>query len=412
MKFRLFLWLIVLAAIGAGAWTILSWRSQPPEVQFGRVVRTTIHSAVPTNGKVEPIEWAVARAERAGPVKEILVQRGQSVARNAPLVQLDSSEAQANLVSAQARIAQAKAELQVIARGGRATDLADISSGLDRAKLDLQNAQRDYDQLQRLQQKQAATRTEVDAARQRVDQAKLQIQSLEEKRVAIGASSDHSAAQARLEEAQAAATLAEAQIRQSIVRAPVDGTIYQFDLKPGAYLNAGDAVAFIGRLDQVRVNVYVDEPDLGRVAKGMPVVISWDARPGQMWDGEVDRTPTQIQALGTRQVGEVVCIIRNPQRELLPGTNVNVEIRSQTVPDALAVPKEAIRNERGQTGVFTINGDHLVWKSIKPGVANTTRSQVEGLKDGEAVALYSDKPLRDGMQVLAVFPETDDKPGK
>ena len=43
--------------------------------------------------------------------------------------------------------------------------------------------------------------------------------------------------------------------------------MYQFDLKPGAYLNAGDMVATIGRLDRVRVKVYVDEPDLGRVTQ-------------------------------------------------------------------------------------------------------------------------------------------------
>ena len=404
MKYRTVIWLIVLIGLGACVWALMALRSQPPEVQFGRVVRTTIHSSVPTNGKVEPGEWAVARAERAGPVKEILVQRGQTVARNAPLVQLDSSEAQANLSSAQARIAAAKAELKVIESGGRATDLAEISSGLDRAKLDLQNAEKDYATLLRLQEKQAATRVEVDAAKQRVDQAKLQIQSFEHRRAALAVASDRASAQARLEDAQAAASLAETQIKQSIVRAPIDGTVYQFDLKPGAYLNAGDAVASIGQLSQVRVNVYVDEPDLGRVAKGMPVLITWDARPGQQWDGEVDRTPTQIQALGTRQVGEVVCIIRNPQRELLPGTNVNVEIRSQTVPDALAIPKEAVRSERGHTGVYLLDGDHLVWKPVTVGVANTTRSQVDGLQEGQAVALYSDKPLKDGMQVKPVFP--------
>jgi len=405
VRLRAWIWLIAIAAAAAGGiWAVMKWKNQPPEVQFARVARATIHSSVPTNGKIEPIEWAVARAERSGPVKEILVQRGQSVSRNAPLVQLDSAEAQASLASAQARIAQARADLGVIDRGGRSTDLADISSGLERAHLDLDTAQKEYDALKRLQSKQSATMIEVNAAQLRVDQARLQIQALEGKRKALGASADRASAQARLEEAQAAASLAEAQIRQSVVRAPLDGTVYQFDVKPGAYLNAGDAVAYIGRLDRVRVNVYVDEPDLGRVAKGMPVEITWDARPGQKWDGEVDRTPTQIVALGARQVGEVVCIIRNPERELLPGTNVNVEIRAQTVPDALSIPKEAIRNEHGETGVFALAGDHLEWKKVRQGVANTTHSQVDGLKDGEAVALYSDKPLHDGMPVKPVFP--------
>ena len=104
--------------------------------------------------------------------------------------------------------------------------------------------------------------------------------------------------------------------------------MYQFDLKPGAFLNAGDPVATIGRLDRVRVTVYVDEPDLGSVAKGLPVFITWEAMRDRQWKGVVDQIPTQIVALGTRQVGEVVCVIENPDRDLLPGTNVDVKIVS------------------------------------------------------------------------------------
>src|SRR5579862_4788722 len=404
VKARTGLWLVALVAVGGLIWALVRWKSDPPEVQFARVTRATIHSSVPTNGRVEPIEWASARAERAGAVQKISIERGQHVAKDAVLVELDAAEARSALAAAQDRIAEARAALDVISRGGRATDLADIASGLSSAKLELETAQKEAAALERLASKQAATQVEVTVAKQRVERAQLQIQSLEQKRTALAASSDRASAQARLDGAQAAAALAEAQIKQSVVRAPIDGTVYQFDLKPGAYLNAGDAVASIGRLDQVRVNVFVDEPDLGRVAKGMPVVITWDAHPDQMWEGEVDRTPTQIQTLGSRQVGEVVCIIHNTHRELLPGTNVNVDIRAQTVEDALAVPKEAVRNERGVTGVYLLNDDHLEWKKVTLGVANTTRTQVEGLKEGDAVALYSDKPLRSGMQVTPVFP--------
>ena len=326
--------MLAIAAAGALTWALLRFKSQPAEVQFARAARATIHSSVPTNGKVEPIDWAVAKAERAGAVVKILIERGQYVAKNAPLVELDASEARANLDAAQARIAEARAQLDVLNRGGRSTDLAEIAAGLDRARLDLDAAEREYDQDLRLEKKQAATKLESDRAKQRVEQAKLQIESFEKRRAALVASTDRAAAQARIEDAQAAAELAQAQIRQSVVRAPIDGTVYQFDLKPGAYLKAGDPVASIGRLDRVRVNVYVDEPDLGRVAKGMPVAIAWAAMPGRHWEGEVDRTPTEIQTLGTRQVGEVVCVIRNPDRDLLPNTNVDVEIVSRTVADA------------------------------------------------------------------------------
>jgi len=403
VKLRHLLWVVVLAIIAGGVWYAVTLRNQPPELVFAHVVRERIASSVPTNGKIEPIEWAEARAERDGPVKSIMLQRGAQVAAGAALIELDSAEARAEVVAAQARVSQVKAELDVIERGGRATDLSAIAGELDREKLELAAAQKEYDTLIRLQAKQAATPYEVSQAKDKVDRAQTQIRSLEQRRGALVAPQDRPAAEARLRDAESAVALAEERIRKSVVRAPISGTVYQFDLKPGAYLSAGDLVASIGQLDRVRVKVFVDEPDLGRVARGKPVVITWDAVPGKQWKGTVDKTPTQIEALGTRQVGEVLCVIDNPNNELLPGTNVNVEINTEAVASALTIPKEAVRRELGQAGVFALAGNALTWKKIKLGVANTTRTQVDGLSESDAVALPSDKPLKEGMIVAPRF---------
>ena len=166
---------LLLAAIGIGGWVLLSKRGQAPAVSFVKVKRETIADAVPTNGKVEPIEWAEARAERAGPIQAILVERGQHVEKGAALVDLDSSEAKANLAAGQSRVTQARTELDVLDHGGRVADLAAISSEMDRAKLELASAQKDYDTLSRLQSKQAATGFEVSQAKDRVDRAQAQI---------------------------------------------------------------------------------------------------------------------------------------------------------------------------------------------------------------------------------------------
>jgi HlyD family secretion protein len=409
LKVRILILLVVAVILGAGAWTVMSIRNQPPVVPFARVARENIASSVPTNGKIEPIEWGEARAERPGTVQSILVRRGGQVARGAALVELDSAEARAEMTAAQARVSQARADLDVIERGGKATDLNAIAGELEREKLELAAARKEHASLLRLQSKQAATAYEVSRAQDRVDRAQAQIQNLEQRRGALTGPQDRSAAEARLRDAESAVALAEERIRKSVIRAPLTGRIYQFDLKPGAYLNAGDLVASIGQLDRVRVKVFVDEPDLGRVAVGKPVVITWDAAPGRQWTGTVNRTPTQIVALGTRQVGEVLCVIANPGGELLPGTNVNAEILSEQVAGALTIPKEAMRREQGQAGVFvlTANGpgpQHVVWKKITPGVGSTTRTQIEGLMEGDAIALPSDKPLTDGMAVAPRFP--------
>jgi HlyD family secretion protein len=403
VKLRSLVGVVLLAIAASGVWYAVTLRNQPPEVVFTRVVRESIVSSVPTNGKVEPIEWAEARAERDGPVQSISVQRGARVTQGAPLVELDSSEARAELAAAQARVSQARADLEVIEKGGRATDLSAIAGDLEREKLELAVAQKEYDSLVRLQAKQAATAYEVAQAKDKVDRAQQQIRASEQRRSALVVPQDRSAAEARLRDAESAVALAEDRVRKSVIRAPLAGTVYQFDLKPGAYLSAGDLVASIGRLDRVRVKVFVDEPDLGRVARGKQVVITWDAMPGRQWKGVVDKTPTQIVPLGTRQVGEVLCVIDNPHDDLLPGTNVNVDITAEESASALTIPKEAVRRESGQTGVFTLSGNMLVWKKITLGVSNTTRTQVEGLNENDAVALPSEKPLKDGMIVAPRF---------
>ncbi len=127
------------------------------------------------------------------------------------------------------------------------------------------------------------------------------------------------------------------------------------------------------------------------------------ARTGLERGGE--QLPTQVTALGTRQVGEVVCLIENPNRELLPGTNVNVEIRMESAENALTIPKEALRNEKGQEGVYVLRGDLIRWQKVALGIDNTTRTQVtSGLDDGDSVALLAEKTLKDGMLVVPAFP--------
>ena len=405
MKLRYWVLLIVLAGAGVAAWQIDKWKSQPPEIPFVHAMRETIVSVVPTNGKVEPVESAIAHAERSGAVEEILIQLGQHVAKGNELLKLDASDAVAEHEAAESRIAQIRTQLEVISNGGSSADRARIESDLEAAQVSLDHARTDYQDAQRRQAEQIATKAEVAVRKQKVDDLEVQIKGLKEQKSALVAPTDRASAEARLRDAQATLKLAEVKLSQSVVRAPIDGEVYQFDLKRGSYLNAGDTVAMIGRLDRVNVKVYVDERDLGRVTKGMPVRITWDALSGREWKGVVNKLPTQVIALGTRQVGEVVCVIENPKRELPPGANVNVEIRAESAENALTIPKEALRNEKGQPGVYVLRGNVIRWQGVALGIDSTTRTQViSGLNDGDAVALLAEKPLKDGMPVRPVFP--------
>lgn len=403
MKLRYWVPPVLLSALGYAAWKFVEYRNQPPEVTFVRAIRETISSSVSTNGTVEPEEWAAAKAETSGAVARILVRLRQQVAKGDPLVELDTAQARIDLLAAEARIQQVRAEYALLDQGGRAADKVSIRNQLDAATLELGQAQREYERLLRLQAKGAALGSEVDAARDRVEAARQRVEAARRLEPALVEPSTRASLDARLKEAEAAREAARLRIEKSTVRAPISGVVYQFDLKPGAFLNPGDVVALIGVLRRVRIKLYVDEPDLGRVRRGMPVAITWDAFPGREWKGSVDRLPTQIVPLGTRQVGEVYCLIPNPDGELLPGTNVNAVIRSETVEGAITIAKEALFRQDGMNGVYLLKDNRLVWRTVTQGVSNVTRTQVYELQEGDAVAVPGGRPLRGGMVVRPVM---------
>ena len=388
-------------------WWGLDHRDSAVIIHFSTAKPTRIESTVSTNGKVEPAEWAAARAETAGVVRAVEVQRGQEVKAGQTLVLLDTTAAQSDLAAAQARAQEAQAETQTVTAGGKASQLANLDDSIRTAQETLEVAQRNYEAMQHLAAQQAATKLQVQDAKDSVDRAKLQLSALQDQRRTIVTASDKAVAQAKMHDAQAEVALAQHRVGLGDITSPISGTLYQFDLKKGAYLQPGDLVGLVGNLNQVKVTVYVDEPDLGRVAEGMPVIITWDARPGQKWYGHVDKLPTEVTALGTRTVGEVTTIVDNPNHDLIPGVTVNATIISKVVPDAPAIPKAALRVIQGVNGVYKLVGNHIEWTPVKAGVSDINNVEIlSGLKQGDKVADRviepSDAELENGMRVRAV----------
>jgi HlyD family secretion protein len=399
-------WLLLLLPVVLLIWWGLSRRDSAVVVHISPVARMTIESIISTNGKVEPAEWAAARTLSPGIVDTVSVERGEAVKAGQPLVTLDARLIQAELSGALARKQEAQVEISTLSQGGKAATLASLNDSLRAAKESVASLQRNYDSLQRLLPQQAATKMQVDDAKDALERAKLQVASIEHQRDTLVTASDKSAALARVNDAQSVVDQAAQRLQYGVIRAPISGTLYQFDLKKGAYLQAGDLVGLVGNLERVKVVVYVDEPDLGRVSLGMPVSISWDAQPGRKWAGKVDKLPSQVIALGTRTVGEVTTIVENPNHDLLPGVTVNATIISRVVKNATSVPKAALRSLRGENGVYKVVGDRLRWTPVKAGASDISNVEIlSGVSDGDKVAERvvepSDAELMDGLRVKA-----------
>jgi HlyD family secretion protein len=391
---------IVALVIG---WGVLR-KNRPPEVAFARVRQGPLVSSLVTNGKAEPYEWQAVRSDVTGVVRAVLVKEGQAVAAGAVLAEVSDPVAGTVIEAAEARLAEARANLSGLEAGGKPSEVTEIENGLSLNRTELQQAQRDRDALGRLVEKSAATKSELTAAEDKIRQLQIEAQGLEKRRASLVAKPDVAAARARVQEAEAALKQARTAAAQSAITSPISGVVYELAARPGAFLNRGDLVANVGRREQMRVRVYVDEPELGRVAVGSPVSITWDALPGKTWQGTVEKKPAAVQPLGSRQVGEVLCTIGNPSGELATGANVNAEIRTATVQNAVFIPKEALRHDAGGDYVFALTNDRIGRRTVQTGISSITNVQItRGLSGGDAVALPSDTPLNSGDRVDPVI---------
>ncbi len=401
---KLLLLLLPVLAVAAIVWGIVR-KNEPPKISFARARRQTLVSTLPTNGKVEPFEWRAVRTQAAGIVSRVSVHDGQWVARDAELAAIADAALQSDIQAAEAKAAEARANLAALEAGGRPSDVAEIDSSLERSRAELSQQIREAEALERLAAQQAATPAEVQAAQEKVRQTRLILEGLQKRRASLVAKPEIAAARARLQEAEVALDRARSRAALSIIRSPLAGVIYDLPIHPGAYLNVGDMVAQVGQLDRVHVRLYVDEPELGRIRIGQPVAITWQALPGRSWQGTVERMPTSIQALGARQVGEVLCTIENPDHDLIPGTNVDAEIRTAVTGDALVIPRETLRHDAAGDYVLVLNGDTVERRPVKTGTSAIAQVQVTaGLAPGDAVALPSDTPLKPGDRVQPVVP--------
>jgi HlyD family secretion protein len=398
------LWLITtLAIVGGGLWFSRN-RTSAIEVKIVHPRRERLVSTLTSNAKAEPIEWSPVRVEAAGLITGLPVHLGDTVVKGAVIARVTDTGAPDQLKAAEARTAQVAADLDTLNRGGRTSELADIQNQIAKTKLNRDVTAREYGSFKRLYDKQAATMVEMETAHDKLRDLDLELEALDRRRAALVGKNEISTAEARLQEAQAAQRVAALRIGQGIIRSPIAGVVYNLPARLGAYLNIGDLVANIGRLDELRVRVYVDEPELGHVAVGQPVKITWDALPGKTWAGKVERMPAEIVALGTRQVGEVLCTIANPKRELVPGTNVNAEIETIVVDSALTIPKESLRYEKGIPSVFVVEGEGTVrLRKVGHGSDGVTRAQItSGISEDAQIILPTDTPIKDGDRVKVI----------
>lgn len=401
------LWLILFlgTALVVMVFVIVSSRYSVPTIQVARVTRTTIESYVSSNGKIEPIDAHVFRAEFETVVTGVFAKEGERVRRGETILTLDAGETRADLAQARIDLLAAKDDLRDARGGGPPDQEAQLTGDIRRAQVDVDHLESRQHTLEGLLADRAATQDEVGQNAAALARARAVLETLQKKQTdfANKAASGAENASLRAQQAEELIKTLESKIASATAIATADGTVYSLPVRVNDYVKPGTTLAEEADLHQLRLRAFVDEADLGGLKLNQPVKITWDAMPGKVWVGKTEAIPQQVVARGTRSVGEVLCSVANNDLKLLPNVNVDVEILVKDSHNALVVPRGAVHSEQDKHFVFVVNGDHIFRREVSVGIASSTSYEVlSGLTEGDTIALSSDLDLRDGAAVHAV----------
>ncbi len=399
---RRWLWAGAVVVLLAVFFTARYFLRERLPVRVAAVEHAMLINTVSTDGRVEPAVNYQFYSPIATTVKAVYAQEGDTVPAGKLLVTLDDEAARAQVAAAESAVSSAEANLDAVTHNGTQAERQASASEIEQDRLTRDQDQHDLDALTKLVAAGAAAPGEVMAARARLETAQTSLNAAEESAHHRFSPGDVARAQAALADAQAARGAAQHVESQTVIRAPITGTIYNMDATPSEFSAAGNLLLQIADLRNERVRGYFDEPDLGRLAIGQQVVIRWGARPGSEWHGHIVRLPSDVVTYTTRNVGEVLIDFDGSSEGLLPDTNVTLTVTTSSQPDTLSMPREALHEQNGKYFAFKVESGELVRVPITIGSPNLTQVPIlSGLADGDVVAIgtTNGQPLQEGVPI-------------
>lgn len=201
-----------------------------------------------------------------------------------------------------------------------------------------------------------------------------------------------------LESLHADMQLVKANIDLTELRAPFDGIIGLRQISEGAYASPTTVIAKLTKISPIKVEFAINERYSGQVGTGTPVSFSLEGNPN-IYSGNVYAVESIIDRITNTLTARA--IYPNQDGALRPGRTVNVRIRMLDIPNAIAIPTEAIVPEMGVDKVFLYKSGRAQPVAIDKGLRTESQVQVlSGLHAGDTLIVSGTLQLRTGLEVL------------
>ena len=320
----------VLVAIGVVLLVLLAVRLFSPAPKQGWATETVqpgdLTVTVSATGKLAPTNQVDIGSEVSGLVSQVLVDVNDRVVAGQPIVYIDPArfrdavnQSRAQLNASIATVAQARATLaQASAQLARLEEVNKASGG------------------------RVPSKTEMDQAIFDRDRGIANLRS----------------AQANVEQARATLSSNEYNLVRAVIRSPVNGVVLARQIEPGqtvvASFNTPTLFVIAEDLTKMKLEVAIDEADVGEVNAGQQASFTVDAFPGEKFPAAITRVDlgSNLSAQSTTTAGstsnQVVSYsatlsVSNPNGKLRPGMTATADITTIQKKNVLLIPNGALR---------------------------------------------------------------------
>ena len=377
-------------------------------VQVSPVQKKSLQRIVKAGAILFPLQQAAIVPKISAPVKTFYVKRGAKVRKGQLLATLENRDLAAAAQENKGTFDQAQAAYQT-------TTAASLPEEIQKARFDAQGAkevldaeQKVYESRQDLYKQGALPRKEFDQAAVSLTQARNQY-SLAQRHLdsllAIGKQQELKSAAGQLESAKGKYLGAQAQLSYSEIRSPIDGVVTDRPLYPGEMAAAGAPLITVMDISSVIARSHISQQEAALLKAGAEATITV---PG-IDTPVVGKVTVVSPALDPNSTTvEVWVQAINKDQLLKPGTSVQLEMTSQVVPDALAIPASAIlTSSEGETTVMVAGSDGVAHqRKMTAGFKQGDEQQVlSGLTAGENVVTTGAYGLPDKTKIKVEAPK-------
>lgn len=345
---------ITLASVVLAAGGLYLWQSQKDAravpVYVTEPVKTgDITLTVAANGTLQPTRSVNIGSELSGTVKRVLVDVNDRVKAGQVLVELDTAKLQDQVTQARAGLASAQAQLAQ----ARAT-AREAGAALTR-----------YEEVSRLSGGKVPSATELDTAKAALERA----------------TAAEAAAQASVNQSRAALSTNETNLSKASIRSPINGVVLSRSVDPGnavaASLQAVTLFSVAEDLAQLKLDVAVDEADVGNVKVDQKATFTVSAFPSRRYPATIQRV-----AFGSTKTDNVVTYtttlnVDNADLSLRPGMTAAATIVAKEAKGVLLVPNTALRYSPAAAGAAPAGGGIL--SKMMPRPPRTARPKTAGM---------------------------------